>query len=250
MDGHDQILDHVQRYLADAQDARPIYRKIADGMAEAMATGSAPGDTHLPSERVMAQGLGVSRVTLRKALDRLVAEGLLLRRQGARTAVAQRLEKALSALTGFSEELRARGIDPGERWINRAIVAPTPVEAMALDLTSGERVARLERVRLADGAPIAIERAAVPATILPDAGLVEGSLYAALTRVGAAPVRGMQRIRAGIMDRAEATLLEASPGAPILIVERRCFLADDRPVEFTETRYNGESYDFLTELRI
>jgi GntR family transcriptional regulator len=62
------------------------------------------------------------------------------------------------------------------------------------------------------------------------------------------PMRGVQRIRAGIMARIEAELLECSAGTPLLIVERRCFLADERPVEFTETRYNGERYDFLTEL--
>jgi GntR family transcriptional regulator len=65
---------------------------------------------------------------------------------------------------------------------------------------------------------------------------------------GLPPVRGAQRIRAGLMSARDAQLLDSRPGAPLLIVERRCFLADGRPVEFTETRYDGESYDFLTEL--
>jgi len=245
----DAFAGFVADYLARADDSRPMYRKIADGLAQAMRSGLAEGQSHLPSERQLAQHLAVSRVTLRHALEELAMQGLLLRRQGARTAVARRLEKTLSTLTGFSDELRARGVAPGQRWLSRTLVSPSPAEAMALDLAPTDKIVRLIRVRLADGQPIAIERAAVPAAILPSGDLVQDSLYAALQVLGAAPVRGVQRIRAGVMNRPEAELLASDPGAPILIVERRCFLADDRPVEFTETRYNGASYDFLTELR-
>lgn len=238
----------VAAYLRAAQDERPLYRKVADGLAEVMTHRHAGRESHLPGERTLAEDLGISRATLRKALGHLAATGLLVRRQGAKTEVARRLEKALSTLTGFSDELRARGIEPGQRWLSRQVVAPTPAEAMALGLGAGAAVVRLARVRLADADPIAIERAVVPAALLPSGDLVVHSLYDTLRRLGIAPVRGIQRIRAGVMSRAEAELLERRAGDPILIVERRCFLADGRPVEFTETRYDGESYDFLTEL--
>lgn len=245
----DSLTAALAAYLAEARDARPLYRKVADGLQQVMAQHRLEIETHLPSERILSQTLGIARATLRRALDDLTQDGLLVRRQGARTALAPRLQKALSALTGFSDELRARGIMPGQRWLGRGLVAPTPSEALALGLGPGEAVVRLERVRLADGAPIAIECAVVPAAILPAGEMVEDSLYQTLARLGAAPVRGLQRIRAGVMSRGDAALLERRPGAPILIVERRCFLADGRAVEFTETRYDGESYDFLTELR-
>lgn len=245
----DALTAALAAYLREAQDPRPLYRKVADGLARVMADRRLDMASHLPSERTLSDRLGIARATLRKALDELVAAGLLVRRHGAKTAVAPRLEKALSALTGFSDELRARGIEPGQRWIARRLVAPSPAEAMALGLSGADPVIRLERVRLADGAPIAIERAVVPAAILPSGDMVERSLYETLTRLGAPPVRGFQRIRAGVMTRNDADLLDSRPGDPILIVERRCFLADGRPVEFTETRYDGESYDFLTELR-
>ncbi len=232
-------------YLHEARDARPLYRKVADGLAHQVTRHG----SHLPGERVLADELGISRATLRRAMAELVSKGLILRRQGARSEVAPRLEKALSALTGFSDELSARGVRPGQRWLSRRTVQPTPVEAMALALGTAEQVVRLERVRLADGKPIALERAVVPVALLPSGDMVEASLYAALAGLGVPPVRGIQRIRAGVMARAEAALLERRQGDPILIVERRCFLADGRPVEFTETRYDGESYDFLTELR-
>lgn len=236
-------------YLREAHDPRPLYRKVADGLIEVMAQKRLNPSTHLPSERNLAEELGIARATLRRALDELAEVGLLCRRQGARTEMAPRLEKALATLTGFSAELRARGVTPGHRWLSRRRLAPTATEAMALGLGAGELIVRLERVRSADGRPIAIERAAVPATILPSGEMVGQSLYETLAALGAAPVRGIQRIRAGVMTRSDAEHLDSRPGDPILIVERRCFLADGRAVEFTETRYHGESYDFLTELR-
>ncbi len=238
----------IEAALAGAEDPRPLYRRLHDALAEALRLGIAGPSGRLPSERQLSLRLGISRVTLRRALDELSADGLLSRRQGARTTVARRVEKMLSTLTGFSDELRARGIEPGQRWMSRRTVAPSPSEAMALGLSVTDSIVRLVRVRLADGHPIAIERAAVPQAILPSGELVTDSLYDALARLGSPPVRGVQRIRAGLMTRVDAELLHSDPGAPLLIVERRCLLADGRPVEFTETRYNGESYDFLTDL--
>lgn len=241
----------ISRIAADMQHpsgSLPIYRHLANVLIELMQHGEEAGSSDLPSERSLSAGLGISRVTVRRALDELALEGRLQRRQGARTTFGSRLQKRISTLSGFSEELRSRGIDPGQRWISRQTVLPSPSEAMALGLSGADPIVRLVRVRLADNIPLAIERAAIPQSILPSADLVENSLYTLLTERGVPPVRGVQRIRAGIMARIEAELLDCDPGTPMLIVERRCFLADGRPVEFTETRYNGESYDFLTEL--
>jgi GntR family transcriptional regulator len=238
----------IETAITATDDPRPLYLRLRDALADAMRLDVAGQAASMPSERWLATRLGISRVTLRRAMDDLATDGLLSRRQGARTVVTRRVEKMLSALTGFSDELRARGIEPGQRWISRRTVSPSPSEALALGLAPTDNIVRLVRVRLADGQPIAIERAAVPQAILPSGDLVTGSLYEALGRLGSPPVRGVQRIRAGLMARVDAELLASNPGGPLLIVERRCFLAGGQPVEFTETRYNGESYDFLTEL--
>ena len=235
--------------LSREADDRPLNRRIADGLSEAIETGAAGSDRTLPSERALADFLGVSRVTVRRALDELAAGGLLKRRQGARSSVAPRVEKTISTLLGFSEELRARGSTPGQRWLLRQVSLPTPNESMTLGLSPFENVVRMVRIRLADGVPIAIERATVPQAFLPDPDLVAGSLYEALKGLGFSPARGVQRIRAGVMTRAEAEALDSDIGIPLLIVERRCFLAGGRAVEFTETRYHGERYDFISELQ-
>ncbi|MCC7320654.1 MAG: GntR family transcriptional regulator [Rubellimicrobium sp.] len=250
-DGSDEgdLAAALKEYLRAAHDPRPLYRKVADGIEAVMAERNLALSTHLPGERILAERLGIARATLRRALAELAGAGLLVQRHGARSTLAPRMEKALATLTGFSAELRARGLRPGTRWIARAIVTPSAEEIRALSLAPGAAVLRLERVRLADGAPIALERAVVPAAVLPSGDAVGASLYDALAAHGAAPVQGEQRIRAGVMSRAEAQLLDCRAGDPILIVERRCTGADGRPVEFTETRYRGDSYDFVTGLR-
>lgn len=226
-----------------------LYRALADAIGHHIEDGTLPKGARLPSERLLAEGLGIARGTVRQAIDALVERDLLERKRGSGTHVAKRFEKSLTQLTGFSEEMRQRGMVPGFRWLGREKGLPSIAEAAALEIATTTPVLRLRRLRLADDTPIAIEHTVVPADILPSADTIEESLYAALRERNAAPVRGWQRIRAGIMSPAEAELMQASAGAPILVVERRCMMADGRPVEFTETRYNGAYYDFSTGLQ-
>ena len=246
----DPVSVFVKDSLSRSTDRKPLYRKITEALTEAMNLDVAGPSQPLPSERSLSAYLGVSRVTVRRALDDLASNGLLKRRQGARSSVGVRVEKTLSTLRGFSDELRARGGVPGQKWLQKQLAIPIPSESMALGLPPHEQIVRLVRIRLADGVPIALERAAVPRRFLLDPDLVADSLYLALHKQDASPVRGVQRIRAGVATKAEADALEVDPGSPLLIVERRCFLANGMAVEFTETRYNGEMYDFISELQV
>jgi len=245
----DPLVEFVRNSLDQLGDNRPLYQKISSALSEAINTDVLGPDNVLPSERALANSLEVSRVTVRRAFDDLAAGGLLKRRQGARSSVETRVEKTLSTLTGFSEELRARGTEPGQKWVLKQTALPTPNEAMALGLSPHEHVVRMVRIRLADNIPIAFEKAAVPQKFLSGPDLVGDSLYEALRGCGFSPSRGVQRIRAGVMTRTEADSLDSDIGKPLLIVERRCFLADGRAVEFTETRYHGERYDFVSDLQ-
>jgi GntR family transcriptional regulator len=177
-----------------------------------------------------------------------VAEGLLLRRQGAGNFVSARVEKNFSLLTSFSEDMRARGRRPHSVWLKRSAGTVTPEEALALRLSPGTPVYRFNRLRFADDTPMALEFATIAADALPALESVEDSLYVALERAGQRPSRALQRLRAVLLTAEQAELLKAQPGDAGLLVERLGSLRDGRAVEFSQSYYRGDMYDFVAEL--
>jgi GntR family transcriptional regulator len=236
-----------------ATGAGPLYLQLQRRIADAMQHGVLAPGASLPAERDIATMTGLSRVTVRKAVEALVLSGQLVQRRGSGTFVAprvERLEQALSLLTSFTEDMARRGKSVESVWISRTIQSPTPEEVMALGLGGGERVARLERVRRSDGVPLAVERASISARILPDPGAVETSLYALLETSGHRPVRAVQRISAANLGPKDAELLGVSTGAAGLRIERIGYLASGGVVEFTRSLYRGDAYDFAVELKL
>ncbi len=244
-----EAADRWADLLPDSSANAPLYLGLADRVAAAVAHGQLRPGEALPPERALAARLGLSRTTVRKAVEELAGRGLVISRHGSGTYVAPRIDQPLARLSSFSEDVRARGQEPGEIWIERTIRLPSPEEMMALGLGRGERVASLVRVRQADGEPLAIERAMVPASRLPDPQSVSTSLYAVLRARGVAPVRALQRLRAAAASEADARKLGIAPGSPVMAIVRHGFLGDGVPVEFTRSTCRGDRYDFVAEMR-
>lgn len=233
----------------DPSAPTPLYLQLKAALEERIRTGALSPGQALPSERKLAEALGISRLTVRRALDELVAGGVLTRKQGSGTYVTPRVEQPLSVLSGFSEDMRARGMEPGSRWVRKELGQATPTEAMTLSLAPREPVVRLLRVRTADGRPMAVEHAVLPAKFLPDPEAVGESLYEALRARGLVPARALERIRAVAATDRVASLLGVPEGTPVLYIERVSYLADGTPLEFTRSHYRGDRYDFVAELR-
>ncbi|MBS0570131.1 MAG: GntR family transcriptional regulator [Proteobacteria bacterium] len=237
------------RRLGHGSGARELsYVRLRQALLATLESGGLHAGQALPGERELARQLDLSRVTVRRAIAGLVDDGVLIQRHGAGTFVAERIVKSSSRLTGFTDDLRARGLKPRVRFLDRQAGVATPAEALALHLSPGARVIRLRRLRFADDTPLALEDTTVPAAILSDPKRVRQSLYDALERLGSRPVRALQRLRAVVLDAAQGTLLDLPPGSPALAIERRAFLADGRVVEFTSSIYRGDAYDFVAEL--
>lgn len=232
----------------DESSAQPLYQQLQRALRGAIENGAIGPDDALPPERDLAEMLGVSRITVRKAIDELVDEGLLIRKQGSGTFVSNRVEKNFAKLTSFSEDMRARGREPRSVWMNRAAGTVTPEESLTLRSSPGTPVLRFHRIRYADDAPMAIEYATVIASCLTSLDDVENSLYEALERTGNRPVRALQRLRAVLLTADQAKLLKAQEGEAGLLVARVGYLKDGRAVEYSQSYYRGEIYDFVAEL--
>ncbi len=249
MSGHQHLIEGLRHELGGTSPA-PLYKQLIKGIRRAMDEGTLGIDDALPSERDLATSLGVSRITVRRAVRGLVEEGLLNQRQGAGTFVSSRVEQPLSELTGYTEDMAARGMAPGVEWLQRSIGTATPDEALVLELSPGAQVARLYRLRTADGRPMCLEYATLPVTYLPDPEKVENSLYSYLDTMGIRPVRALQTLRAELFGIEQARLLSVQPGSACLYIERRSFLADGSAIEFVCSHYRGDSYDFVAELQL
>lgn len=231
----------------------PLYVKLEALLEQALAAGRLrPGDA-LPAERELAESAGISRVTVRKAVDRLVAQGRLVRKRGSGTFVAKtvpRLEQPLSRLTSFSQDMRLRGMNAGSRWISRGLCQPTSEETMMLGLPANASVARLVRLRTADDLPLALESTSLPEDVLPDPQSVSDSLYHALALRGTRLVRANERISAVILSSRESELLEVAPRSAALRIQRLAYLESGRAVELSTALYRSDAYDLVAELTL
>jgi GntR family transcriptional regulator len=232
----------------DPEDNLPLYQQLQRGIREAIEKRILGPDDALPSERQLAEDLGISRITVRKAIDGLAAEGLLVSRQGSGNFVCTRIDKNFAKLTSFSEDMRARGRHPRSVWLKRSEGTVTPEESLKLALSPGTLVYRFHRLRFADDEPMAIEFATIDATTLPSLEAVDASLYDALEAAGNRPVRALQRLHALLLNAEQAKLLKAKPADAGLLVDRLGYLRDGRAVEFSQSIYRGDTYDFVAEL--
>jgi GntR family transcriptional regulator len=210
----------------------------------------APG-TAIPSERDLATRYGVSRMTLRAAIDDLVRDGYLVRRHGAGTFVARpRIAKQIH-LTSFTEDMRSRGLVASTRVLSLARKPAGARIGARLGVSPSETVVIVGRLRLADGDPMAIEWVHVPDRMLPGIGRAdfEGSFYRVLgDRFGIVIDGGTQTLEPTVTDERESELLGVPLHSPILFVERVTWTADGTPVEYTRTMYRGDRYRFTVDL--
>ncbi|MCK8485066.1 GntR family transcriptional regulator [Aliiroseovarius sp. S2029] len=235
------------------QGRGPRYLQLHRHIRATIQSGDLGPDDQLPPERDLAEAADVSRVTVRKAIAKLVEDGLIEQRQGAGSfvrAAAPKLEQSLSSLVSFTENMQARGMTSTSETLSLGLFRPTSEEMMSLGLSANDRVARIERLRSASGTPMALERSSLPGDILPHPEQIDVSLYALLRKTGQAPTRAIQRVTATNLTAADAQMFNLPEGAAVLKIERTGYLTTGRPIEFTSGLYRSDIYDFVSELRL
>lgn len=226
------------------------YEEIASYLRSLVASGS-PGD-RLPSDAELCERFNVSRMTARYAVQLLEQDGLLVRRRGQGTFVASRpVMRVLGSPLSFTESMRRRGLRASSRLLRWTEIDSRPEDVAALQLLDGQKPWLLERLRLADGVPMAIESVVMPPTVIEvmAEGLEDGSLHAAFERLHRIPTRAQAWVSARIATASERKLLALSHPAVVLVEDRIITDQDDIPLEHTATRYAAERYRFETVLR-
>lgn len=233
--------------------AMPLYVQVKQLIKEMIDKGELrPGD-RVPGERELAERFRVSRMTARQALNELEAEGVLVRIQGKGSFVARpKIRQALLALTSFTEDMLLRGLTPHTKSLKTEVVEADRDLAELLGLVIPREVWRIERLRTADGEPMAFEVSYVPRRLCPDLDeqlRKEGSLYGVFERVyGLRLVRATQTIEAGIASREQGGLLGIKAGAAVLLLTRLTFTDEGVPVEYVKSVYRADRYKFVAEL--
>lgn len=235
------------------RDGAPIHAQITAQLAAAIRAGTLPPGARLPAERDLSVVLGVSRMTVRQALGALERDGLVRRsvgRSGGTFVLEPKVERRPASTAGLSAELRRQGLAAGAEVISAVVEPARPRTAAALGLEPGEPVALVVRLRLAGGAPLALERSSLPARLYP--GIAEldlgGSLYDLMHDVyGRRPVRAVERLETVAARPADARALGVRPGAPLLLVERVGYGADGTALEFALDRFRGDRTRIVIE---
>lgn len=213
-----------------------------------------PTGLPLPAERVLAERYGVSRGTVRHALQDLMFEGRLFRMQGRGTFVARAKLTQTLRLTSHTREMEVSGLVPGSVVLSTKIGDATGAIAAMLELIEGDRICTVQRLRLANEEPMALESLYVAADRFPDLGerIAGGaSFYRLLEEVYFVRLaRGQETIECVLASPEAADLLSIEPSSPMLKLTRRTWDVNDRVIEFVESLYRGDRYRFVAPLEI
>lgn len=246
-------MDSIEYLIKRYETSIPLYVQIAESLLDRIESGKLrPGD-RLPPERDLSKMLSVNRMTVRRALQVLESQGLLLRRQGAGTYVAEpKIERQAAQLVPFTQGMQRRGYTPGARVITLERHPAEASIASELELPVSAPVYHIHRLRLVNQEPLLLERLEIPVHRFPDLeryDLSNRSLYEIMeTEYGVSVVRARQSLEPVIATEYEAELLQVARGAPLMLERRLAFDQDDQPVEQGKDLYRGDRFRFVTEI--
>ncbi|MFS0786112.1 GntR family transcriptional regulator [Shouchella sp. 1P09AA] len=239
--------------MIDKYSPIPIYYQIEELIQKQIKAGLLkPGDA-LPSEREFADKYQISRMTVRQGMNNLVQKRQLIREKGKGTFVAssQNIEQLLTKTTSFSEDMLNRNMVPESKLLSFKREQIDEKTAQLLQVESGTDVFHVNRVRLANKSPIALEQAFIAVDLAPN--LTENILHSSLytyfeEELGHQIDHSEQTIRSVLANEEDATLLEIEKGDPLLAIRRQAFTTERRVLELVYTRYRGDRYHFATRM--
>jgi len=239
--------------VIDKASPLPYYEQLAELLRREIADRQASGEPfQLPSENELAEKHGLSRATVRHALDELEHDGWIYRQKGVGSfAPVRRFEQDLTQLVSTTEDMRQRGWSLLTRMVSWQQVPAAPQVARALEIAAAAEVYEVCRLRLVDDVPISVQTAYLPAALCPrlEENDLAASLYQLLeSRYGLRLWSGRETLRARGATEHEARLLDVAEGTPVMHAERITYAANGLAVEYLEAVWRGDRYDFKVTL--
>lgn len=231
-------------------DHRPVYIQIHDTIKQKIEENIWKIGDRIPSERELALQFGVSRMTLRQAIQNLSDEGILERKIGSGTYVAnQKVQEKMTGTTSFTDIMISQGRIPSSKVISYFVTTPSSSECEKLQVTAKQQVLRMERIRYADGVPICLEIASIPERLISGFSKEEitTSFYAMLEKEGYMIGRATQIISATTASEQIADFLQMKKGEAILRLRQVSFFENGTPFEYVRTQYAGSRFEFYLE---
>jgi GntR family transcriptional regulator len=234
-------------------DTTPLYARIAASLASDIAAGTLLPGTQLPPEEGLTERFGVSRTTVRKAVESLVVGGLVEIRRGKGTFVAEpKIRQDLTELSGFVEDMLALGRTPTARLLDKRAVAANKTVAQQLGILPGTQVYRIERIRLANGVPMSFDETYLPLEIgekVASNDLEAEPIFALMEgKYGIPLVEAEYALEAVTADDHVADALGIAAGSAIFLIERTSFAKGHGPVDYEKLYYRGDLIKFVTRL--
>lgn len=229
----------------------PLYFQIGERLREKIMHELSPGD-RIPSENELIAEYGVSRNTVRQAIDALIKQNLVYRLKGKGTFILrERLQYGLLKLVSFTEETYQRGMRPSSRLLRLERMVPPAKIGEKLRLSKGEEVFLVERLRLANGKPMALNYSYHPCSLCPTLDhedISNDSIYRIIETQYHLNINcAKQVLKPTIASEYEANLLQIKTGSALLQVEGVAYLEDDTPIEYATLIYRGDIYEFPIE---
>jgi GntR family transcriptional regulator len=239
--------------LLDKDLPAPLYHQLQCVLQAEIESGKWRPGEQIPTETKLAERFGVSKITVRQALQALADRGYIRREQGRGTFVAHRkFDEGPRELTSFTEEMKRHNLQATSRVLAQGVSVPETRVSAALGLPESAPVFYLKRLRMADGEPMGIQIAHIPAHLVPGLdreNLENVSLYETLqTRYGLYPARARETYFAIQADSDIAGRLDITVGSPVFSAERVTFLPNDKPFEFVQSVMRGDRYSIVLEL--
>ena len=246
------VTSELRGVSIDRSSPVPLYFQLAQHLEAEIRSGSLPVGTRLENEVALARELGLSRPTVRAAFGYLAERGMVARKRGYGTVVTREKLNRDVQLTSLHDDLIRAGQQRATKVLRNEVAVASESVAAALELPEGSLVICLERIRFADGEPIALMHNFLPAALvrLNDEALETHGLYEILRAAGIALTSATQRMSAKNALAAEARLLDEPRGAALLTMERTVLDDRDRPVEFGQHVYRASRYSLRTSLRM